>query len=719
MTVDDVPAADATAGAAEPGPGPEAATTAAGPEAAAAPPARPSRLARALRWLAPSAGATALAVLGAGAFEAASDGDSLRAVAGVGVAALLAGPILLVLSLAARWVVASWRPVVLAGDRAASAPRVWAWLLYLGLAVAALVALIMNAIAVLSRATAFKPKPVSLLMPVLVVPAVLVLLALSRPVVGVLAAALERLDARRRRKQRRVLATARAAVVTAVVVAVATPVAAWFLLLRPRLGYIDTTFARYPAVALALLAAGPWLAYRSARAGVAVRGARVAGRVLVGATVLAMAVALWAWWSRPVIMLELWSRPTMAGEAVDRVFDVDRVRSRLSETGFPPAPIPGAPHPDVILITIDTVRGDRTPILGGSATMPSLSALASRGVVFEWAYAPGNVTRRSLSTIITGAGPSRLRGRLSGWALRLDPRHVVLGERFRAAGYDTAGFLCCEGFFAPDRKIGWSRGLDHLVLDHDGAVLASSARDWLRARRLTGARAPAFVWMHFIEPHNWRDESAELVTGSNDARYDFVLAKVDRMLGTVLSAFDDTGAGPPIIAVTADHGEGLGDHGAPYHSTDLYNSQIRVPLVVTGPGIAPARRAEPVGLVDLAPTLLELAGFVPPGMPDMDGRSLAPLLLGRRLDEPEGGFAFAEMVVDRNVADARRAVIKGRWKLIESAKGPELYDLAADPGERRNLAFGSPLPAKVGELRALLDRRRELDRTPAFAFGRR
>ena len=683
----------------------------------AAPP--PRRLTRIVRWLAPSVAATALAVLGAGLMEAVGDGDPLRAFAGIGVAALVAAPILLLLALAARWVASSWRPVVLAGDRHAPAPRIWAWMIYGVIATAALVAIVINAVAILARATAFKARPVALLLPVLIVPAVLALIALSRPVVDLLAAGLGRLDRRRQLAQRRVRATARVALVTGLAIFIIIPVAGWYLLLRPRLGYIDTHFARYPLAAIALLFGGHYLARRAARGPRGARLARIVGRGLVAATLIAMTTALWIWWSRPVVMLELWSRPTMAGEAVDRLFDLERVRRRLSATGFPPAPIAGAAHPDVILITIDTVRGDRTPLLGGSASMPNLRDLGQRGAVFDWAFSPGNVTRRSLSTIITGAGPSRLRGRLSGWALRLDPRHVALGERFRAAGYDTAGFLCCEGFFARNRKIGLSRGLDFLVLDHDGELLASAAHDWLRARRDAKAAAPAFIWMHFIEPHNWRDESSELASGTDSQRYDYVLGKVDKMLGTVLAAYDRTSGPAPIIAVTADHGEGLGDHGAPYHSTDLYNSQIRVPLVIVGPTVVAGHRLEPVGLVDLAPTLLELAGFRPPAMPEMDGRSLADLVTGRRADEPEAGFAYAEMVPDRNVAEPRRALVRGRWKLIESSKGTELYDVRADPTERHNLALAAAPPPVLAELRAAIAARRKLDREPAFAFGRR
>jgi hypothetical protein len=624
-----------------------------------------ARLARLGRWLAPSLIATAVALIGAGLVES-DGGGPLFVLAGVGVAALVAGPATLALAAVGRWVITAWRPVVLADPPGTAAPRVWAWLVYLVLATAALAAVVMNAVAFFARATAFKPHTLALLLPALVVPATLALVALSRPAVDALAAAIGWLEARRQARGRRPWATARAAVGAGLGLALVAPVAGWYLVARPRLGYVDVSLLRYPLIALALLVPGHALGRRRDRIG------RVAGSAALAVLGVAIATALCVWWWRPIHMLELWSRPTVAGLAVDSLFDLERLRGRLSEGGFPPVEVAGAHHPDVILITIDTLRGDRTPVLGGTAPMPTLAGLAGRGASFEWAFAPGNVTRRSLSTIATGAGPSRLRGRLSGWALRMDPRHVAIGERFRAAGYDTAGFFCCRGFFARDLRIGLSRGLDHLTIEHDGAVLAAAANAWLVARQRAGARAPLFVWMHLIELHNWGEESRELGSASEAQRYTFVLGKVDAMLGTTLTSLPTDGERAPIIAITADHGEGFGDHGAPYHSTDLYNSQIRVPLVIAGPGVVPGRRLEPVGLADVAPTLLELAGYRAPGLPEMDGRSVADLLTGRSADDPDGGFAYSEMVPDRHVAEARRALVTGRWKLIESKKGVEL-----------------------------------------------
>src|SRR5690606_35942167 len=124
---------------------------------------------------------------------------------------------------------------------------------------------------------------------------------------------------------------------------------------------------------------------------------------------------------------------------------------------------------------------------------------------------------------------------------------------------------------------------------------------------------PLFLWMHLLEPHDWHAGSAPPATAEDKRRfYDRTLTATDAMMVELLGPL--SGRAPeaaPIVVVTSDHGEALGDHGQPYHSTDLYNSQIRVPFVIAGPGIKPLRIHETVSLTDLTPTLLELAGFDP------------------------------------------------------------------------------------------------------------
>ena len=196
--------------------------------------------------------------------------------------------------------------------------------------------------------------------------------------------------------------------------------------------------------------------------------------------------------------------------------------------------------------------------------------------------------------------------------------------------------------------------------------------------------------MHILEPHNWAVGSGD--PANDDGRrksYDRTLTLSDSMLGELLGAFASREAGKaPIVIISADHGEGLGEHGAPFHSTDLYNSQTHVPLVIDGPGIKPQRSSETVSLTDLTASVLELAGFAPPT--GLDGRSFGDLASGKRVQVPEGGEAYDAMIHDRSNPGGVTAVVLGKWKLIEGPAGQELYDARMDSGEHANVIKQKP-----------------------------
>ena len=292
----------------------------------------------------------------------------------------------------------------------------------------------------------------------------------------------------------------------------------------------------------------------------------------------------------------------------------------------------------------------------------------------------------------------------------MDPRHVTLAERLRAGGYATSGLFCCEGFWERRRRLGLDRGIDDLFIRHDGQELVAAYKERVAARRPDGP--PTFTWIHFIELHEWAGGNPDL---SPERRriYDDLVAQVDRWVGELVKANESLPPDRhPIILITGDHSEAFGEHGQPFHSSDLYNSQIRVPLIVAGPSVPATRVHEPVSLVDLAPTILELAGFVAPAFPQMDGRSLADLLVGARHPDPEAGGAYAVTIEDRYVRDRRSALVRGRWKLIHQLGRWELYDLRTDPNEMRDLARGDP--ARLTELQALMHARWERDRVTPF-----
>lgn len=670
------------------------------------------------RWLAPSLVACSLAVTIAGVVEAWLAGDApLATLASAGFAAALAAPPLLLGSLAVRGLWAAWRPARLAAaltEDGGGAPRLAAWLVFLAAAAAALGLGAGAGVRLSARLTTFKVDVTALLAAGAAIGSAAALAAVSRPCVDALAAVLRRLDARFAAWRGRPLLTARRVVVAAASSVASVAALAWTLAIAPGLGPLDLGILLHPALALALTPT-LHLAWRAARPRLA---ALALAAPAAAAAVGLAAGTLWVKAARPELVLALWSEPTVGGEAIETLLDVEELRSRASLAAFAPTPLPDAPPRSVVLITVDTLRWDRTPLAGGPAEMPALARLGAGGAVFERTFASSNVTRRSIPAIMLGAAPPRIRGRVVGWALKLDPRHVPLGERLRAAGYRTAGFFCCASFWDRSRRTGYSRGIDRLTLDKDGEVLAEDAARWLTEALGPGAAPdapPVFAWLHFLEPHGWMKRK-DVHGGGKDtrrARYDRALAEVDRHLGVVLAALE---ALPPerrpLVVLTSDHGEGLGDHGATYHSSDLYDSQLRVPLVIAGPSVQARRIRETVSSVDVAPTVLELAGFAPPGMPAMDGRSLADLARGQRPPALEGGEAYAVMMRDRSSTREARAIVRGRWKLIVAPGELELYDLVADPGERTDRA--AQHPELVGELSALLEARRAVDRVPAF-----
>jgi arylsulfatase A-like enzyme len=672
-------------------------------------PVSSSRVARAATWVGHSVAVAAVGALAAGIAEAVAADGATEVVGTIGFIAVLAWPVLGLLTIATRLMWRWWEPDRLRSqlvDEHGSAPRLAAWLAYLLIACFVMSWATFNWIRMLSAWTTFKPTVISLAVPPIAIVTGLILVAASRPTVAGLTAIASRLDRRFRARFGRRLFAPKIVFGAAAALLAGMAVFGWRWSVAPRIGYLDLGILVPPAIGVAATALAHAILHR-----LATRPRAIAATASVVAIAAAIATAFWIRGARPLALLQIWARSTVAAEAIELMFYLEDIRGDIAFEIAKPVLRPATAPRDVVLITIDTVRADRTPLYGGPASMPHLYRLGQRGAVFDAAFAPGNVTRRSIPAIATGVSPTRIKGRVAGWALRLDPRHILLAERFRAAGYDTAGFMCCGSFWGPEHRLGINRGLDHLVIEPDGGKLAAAARTWLQDRAKQTDR-PLFLWIHFIEPHNWLQGRNDLQTVlERRAQYDRVLAQVDGYLGIVVDTLSQAPR-QPIIAVTADHGQGLGDHGQPFHATDLYDTQIRVPLVIVGPGIEPHRVVEPVGLVGLAPTLLDLGGFVPPGLPQMDGTSFASLANGVATGTADGGYAFAAMIEDRSVPNGMRMVVQGKWKLIESRRGLELYDRKTDPGELANLSTSHP--GKLVEMRRLLEQRRAIDSRSPF-----
>ena len=653
-------------------------------------------------------GAASAGALGAGLFEGVGTGDPIGAGATAGFIALIALPVLLVAGIVVRALVAAWQPralVAAATDEDGGAPRLAAWVAVVWLGIAALYWASFQGTWLLAAWTAFKPLPVAFAEPVIAIAATLVAILLARPVAQFLAFAARAIDRRWRRNGRRAsLVTPRKVLGGTAIITVGVLATLWIVVVRPRLGPLDLSVLHAPLVG-AIVACGYHALPRRA----------IVGYVVTGLVAAAIGLALYARVAEPTLTLEIWGDRPVAGLAIDRLFDLDAIRANVSLAAFRPSAVPGAVHPDIILVTIDTVRADHTPPYGGRAEMPLLREMAMKGLTFDWAFSPSNVTRRSIPSMVIGLAPNRVRGRVVGWALRIDPRHVVLAERLEAAGYATAGFMCCWGFWGADVHTGLQRGLEHLEIESNGALLGKKAHDWLVAREAHPSGKPLFVWMHILEPHNWPSIQGEPHNDDERRRfYDRSLSLADNVMTQVMASFGTRSPEhAPIVIVTADHGEGLGEHGQPYHSTDLYNSQTHVPLVIAGPGIHPGRVDETVSLTDLVPTILELAGFAPPRDGSLDGRSVADLATGKRPSSPDG-VAFAAMIQDRSNPGGVVAMVRGPWKLLDADGHEELYNIHADPDEKSSLINQTGMQRTVNELRQLLKARVELGKLSPF-----
>lgn len=374
------------------------------------------------------------------------------------------------------------------------------------------------------------------------------------------------------------------------------------------------------------------------------------------------------------------------------------------------------PLPNVLLVTIDTLRADRLGSYGYKlARTPVLDRLAAEGTRFADATTHAPLTYPAHVAILTGRYPAAYGVRLNGMR-PLPTSASTLAERLKNAGYQTAAIV---GSVILDRAYGLDQGFDlyddrftirpaetMAVADvqRPAAEVTSSAVAWLKAWTKQPNAGPWFLWTHYYDPHLPYDAPAKYVEAVGGRPYDAEVSYVDAELGTLLAAVDRSRT---LIVVTADHGEALGDHGEPDHGFFLYDSTLRVPLIVAGTAggsrtIARRVIAEQVRSIDLVPTIANLVGLG--GDSATDGESLVPLLEGRaRADVP---VSLAESWYPRlhfGWSELRSARV-GEWKYIAAPK-PELYDLRNDRGELRNLvrdraSVAGRLAAEIGRLTA-------------------
>ncbi|RMG47335.1 MAG: tetratricopeptide repeat protein [Acidobacteria bacterium] len=369
-----------------------------------------------------------------------------------------------------------------------------------------------------------------------------------------------------------------------------------------------------------------------------------------------------------------------------------------------PAP-PSAPR-SVLLITLDTTRADHLGCYGHRPSpTPVIDRLAARGVRFDTALSPAPLTLPAHASLMTGR-PPRLHGARDNLRFSLRDAETTLAERLSAAGFDTAAVV---GAAVLDRSSGVLQGFRNA--DDGVRVGPRTWFDWREraASQVTDAalrilprlREPFFLWVHYYDPHRPFVAPEPYRSRMGDP-YDAEIAFADHEIGRLLDRLRAWGRDRNLLVVVAgDHGEGLGDHGESAHGVFLYQATQRVPLIIAGPGWKPAVVRHAVGLVDVAPTILDWLGLPP--LEAADGASLLPLAQGRGKRRRERVYEMETLYPELAYGWASlRAVVRFPFKLIDAPE-PELYDLAADPGERQNLA-GEPPPGAEGLRRELARR---------------
>ncbi|HXE90164.1 MAG TPA: sulfatase-like hydrolase/transferase [Terriglobales bacterium] len=366
-------------------------------------------------------------------------------------------------------------------------------------------------------------------------------------------------------------------------------------------------------------------------------------------------------------------------------------------------------RPNVLLITVDTLRADRIGAYGATNVFtPAVDALAKDGILFERALAQVPLTLPSHAGILTGMYPFS-NGVQDFTGQPLGPQFRTIAQSLKQNGYATGAIVSS---FVLDRSWGLSRGFDFYFdmfagtsfLTHDLALVERKGdRSTDRALEWLGKNAarPFFLWLHLYDPHSPYDPPEPFRSQYAGRAYDGEVAFADAQVGRVMEwlkkrrLYDNT-----LIILAADHGESLGEHGENEHGFFIYNSTVHVPLIVKPPARptrSERRIKRPVEILAIAPTIVGMLGI----RDEIQKQFQAPSLLEPTSDDrpaysetfyPFSSFGWSPL----------RSLQTERYQYIDAPK-PELYDLVTDPGQKENLvgrqaAVAAVLKQKLAEL---------------------
>jgi len=368
-------------------------------------------------------------------------------------------------------------------------------------------------------------------------------------------------------------------------------------------------------------------------------------------------------------------------------------------------------RPNVVLVSIDTVRADHLGCYGASGVAtPTLDGLARDGILFERAIAQVPLTYPSHASILTGLYPFQ-NGAQDFTSPPLDSRFRTIAQALREHGYSTGAVVSS---FALDHSWGLARGFDFYddafsqesynkreldLVERKAEESVTHALNWLKKV----PRRPFFLWLHLYDPHSPYHPPEPFRSKFADHPYDGEIAYADQQLGRLIEWVKSAGLyDKTLVVVTSDHGESLGDHGEKEHGFFLYNSTLHVPLIIKPPARSrykPGRNQSIVEIAGIPATVLRLTAIVDP----MTKVASSGLLGGAG----DSQLAYSETFYPFNSFgwSPLHSLQSGRFHFIE-APSAELYDVAADPDEKNNLApsQGAAVAVLRQKLQAILQK---------------
>lgn len=358
-----------------------------------------------------------------------------------------------------------------------------------------------------------------------------------------------------------------------------------------------------------------------------------------------------------------------------------------------------AKPPNLLIITIDTLRPDHLGCYGYKLIKtPRIDALAADGILIENAYSPIPLTLPSHASLFTGTYPV-FHGVRDFTGFTLGKERTTLATMLRAAGYRTGAVVASavlearwginQGFdfyydnFPPPSTQNWQS-----VAERRGDEVVRESLRWLEKHK----KEPFFLWVHLYDPHDPYNPPPPYDRQYSARPYDGEIAFSDENVGRIIDTLKQSGLYENcLIVLLGDHGESLGDHGEKTHGFFLYDSTLRIPLIFKLSGTAGPRAkrvAGPVRIVDVVPTVLQVLGLSGKvRTPEVQGRSAYPALLDKAslsnvMSQAESMLPFYQFEWSPLLS-----IRIGNFKYIDAPK-PELYDIAVDPGEKRNLYAG-------------------------------